>query len=410
MLKNIIIVNDRAYIDGGAGYVAITSAIALAKRRYNVILFSAIGPIDSSLKESGVKVICLNQCGILEDRNRLRAIVQGIWNNKAYKELNKTLDKLNKDETIVHVHAYSKALSASIFAAVAKSGFKLVVTLHEFFTICPNGGLFNYRLNKICHVHPSSFRCYLCNCDSRNYFQKIWRSLRQVVLNKAIAMNYKIHMFTISDLTEKIFKEKESWISRSKIQLCFTRINNPVNLTNNKIVDISNNDIYVMIARISIEKGVDLFCEAITDLGLKGRVLGAGYLLEEYKKKYPKIEFVGWVSGKEKEKCLSDCKALILPSVWYETFGLVVAEMKSMGIPSIVPDKSAAAEQIIDNETGFIFNIGNVESLKKTIIKCENTNLSIMQENILKSFDSTSFSCELHTMKLIDEYNKILSN
>lgn len=69
MLKNIIIVNDWASIEGGAANVAINSAIGLAKQ-YCVYLFSAVQPIDERLGEVGVKVICIGKKDILHDENR----------------------------------------------------------------------------------------------------------------------------------------------------------------------------------------------------------------------------------------------------------------------------------------------------------------------------------------------------
>lgn len=80
-------------------------------------------------------------------------------------------------------------------------------------------------------------------------------------------------------------------------------------------------------------------------------------------KKNPRIKFTGWVTGKEKEYYIKTAKAFVFPSKCYETFGLSVAEMQSGGVPCIVPDMNAAAEQIIDGETGFIFQTGNLESL-----------------------------------------------
>ena len=83
LIKNIIIINDSAFIKGGAEKVALNSAIELSKRGINVILFSAIGPVDTNLTDAGIEVICLQQYDILNDPSRLRAIKQGLWNNKA---------------------------------------------------------------------------------------------------------------------------------------------------------------------------------------------------------------------------------------------------------------------------------------------------------------------------------------
>ena len=108
---NVIIVNDFAYINGGAGMVAINTAKLLAEHGHKVILFTAVGPIDSDLiHRNNLKVICLNQCDILNDPNRLRAVMQGIWNKKAEKFMKKILNGMSPADTIIHIHALSKAI------------------------------------------------------------------------------------------------------------------------------------------------------------------------------------------------------------------------------------------------------------------------------------------------------------
>lgn len=52
--------------------------------------------------------------------------------------------------------------------------------------------------------------------------------------------------------------------------------------------------------------------------------------------KYPNIQFVGWVAGKDKQAYFKKAKALVFTSLCYETFGLSVAEARSYGIPCIV--------------------------------------------------------------------------
>lgn len=99
--------------------------------------------------------------------------------------------------------------------------------------------------------------------------------------------------------------------------------------------------------------------------------------MKELKEKYPKIVFCGWVDGEEKEKFILKGKGLIFPSLWYEGSPLTILEMKSCGIPCIVPDKCAASEDIKDGFTGFVFQTGSLYSLKKAIMKYEKVDLSI---------------------------------
>lgn len=402
-LQNIILINDAAYITGGAGKVVISSARQLARLGFHVILFTAIGPIDETLVKDGIEVICLQQYDILTDPNRFRAICQGIWNRKAQKEFRKLLSKYNFQNTIVHYHAWTKSLSPSIFQITSSMKYPIVVTLHDFFTCCPNGGLYNYQKEQICKLKPLSLSCLMCNCDVRNYLQKIWRCIRQTIQNKELRNHQKIAFIAISSLCKKV---NEPYLQQFHPQ--WYHLNNPIELNEQSMVDITKNDAYLFIGRLSAEKGAELFCRAITDLGLKGFVLGEGYQREYLQSKFPNITFTGWVEGSEKEKYIRQSKALVMTSKWYETFGLVVAEMKSYGIPCIVPDRCAAAEQIENGRTGYIFKTGNLDSLKEAILKYEHSNKSNMQEHILKDFNPNKYSLETHCKKLIEVYSDFM--
>ena len=92
-----------------------------------------------------------------------------------------------------------------------------------------------------------------------------------------------------------------------------------------------------------------------------------------------------------------------------ETFGLSVAEAKSYGIPCIVPDRCAAAEQVEDGKTGFIFNTGNLDSLKEAILKYEQADIAKMQQTLIDTFDAKSLSMETHVKNLLEIYNQILA-
>ncbi|CCX67651.1 glycosyltransferase group 1 family protein [Prevotella sp. CAG:1058] len=404
MLKNILIINDFAYINGGAGKVAINSAIGLSRIGYNVTLFTAVGPIDESLKLTNVRVICLWQKDILSDSNRLRAVRQGIWNEYARKEFEKLLIGLNPQETIVHFHAWIKALSPALFKPIENLKFKLVITLHDYFLFCPNGGLFNYQNLKICNIKASSVGCLLCNCDVRSYPQKIWRYLRQMVQWKFVKSIKNINIIYISKLNREV-----SYPYLKDISNKWYFVQNPIDINHRAVVDVRNNEKYLFIARLSSEKGIGLFCKAMRDLHLKGCVLGDGYLKDRLQKEYPEIEFKGWVSGKEKDELIMQGKALVFPSLWYEGAPLTIVEMKSYGIPCIVPDKCSASEEIIDGKTGFIFKSGVLTSLEDAIMKYEKVDRNIMQKNIIEDFNPGKYMLVNHCRRLLDVYSDILS-
>ena len=404
MLKNIIIIQDFAYINGGNAKVALTSAIGLKKKGYNVVVFSGMGPVSPLLLEEGVEVVCLNQQDLLHS-GKIRGAIQGLWNAYAEKRLAELLESFDNNETIVHLHGWNKVLSPSIWRPLRKGKFKICVTLHDFFLFCPNLGLFNYKTQKICKQSPSSLQCFLCNCDSRNYLQKWWRNIRQIVQIYEMKKYGKFNIISIGDLNENLGRKYVG----GKVSHWFY-VQNPIDLNQGAIVDINRNDLYLFVGRLSPEKGIDLFCKCITELNLKGCVLGGGYLLEEYRKKYPNIEFAGWVKGEEKESYIRKAKALVFPSIWYEGAPLTPVEMLSYGIPCIVPNECAASEKIVDGKNGYVFHMGDLKSLKACVTKLEQANLNVMQKSLIDIFDESQYTMSTHLMKLEDCYKALLNS
>lgn len=363
-IKNIVIANDFDYVQGGASKVAIDTANILANLNedINVYFFSAVHAEESSLDEK-VKKICTNQLEAMKYKNKIKGFLNGIYNCKAKKEMRKLLDTLNKDETIIHVHGWTKALSSSVFDIGFKKEYKVVLTLHDYFTACPNGGYFNYKKNEICHLKPLSRKCCMCNCDSRNYLFKIYRIIRQFTQNKIVKLNDKLtDVISISDFSEKILKKTLN--PKVKIH----RVYNPIYLDPNpKKVNYMDNKYYLYVGRISKEKGVDVFCRAITELKYKGVVVGDGSEIERLKKEYPNIKFTGWKNSKEVKDIMSKAKALVFPSLWYETMGMTVLEAQNIGIPVIVNVNTAASEFVENGKNGFVYHDYNemIEILKK---------------------------------------------
>ena len=409
MVKNIILFNDFAHVNGGAAQVCIQSALGLKERGYHVVLFSATNEIDQRLKDHGIQVVQTHQYDILSNPSKVCASIQGIWNRKAQKVLEaEILDKYEPSDTVIHIHGYIKALSPSIFSTLSKYKFPVAITLHDYFLACPNGGFYNYQSQHICDYSPLSRTCVCSNCDVRNYPQKLWRVFRQYIQRSAINKLPKLWLFSISDLTERQIKACPPMRDTSKIT--YMRVENPIELPESLSAEPSLDGHYLFMARLSHEKGIDLFCKAITDLGLKGLVLGDGYLREYYERAYPQIEFKGWVKGEEKKTLMRRCKCLLFCSLWYEGLGLSVLESQSYGLPCIVPDRCSASELVVDGENGFIFESGNLDSLKEAIVRLEKADYSRLYHRTLEMWDSNKHSIDAHVDRLEEVYNLMLNN
>lgn len=75
-IKNVIVVNDFNYIQGGASKVAIDTAKLLKNDGLNVIFFSAVIKPEENIE--GITYISTHQKEALKEKNRLKGMINGI--------------------------------------------------------------------------------------------------------------------------------------------------------------------------------------------------------------------------------------------------------------------------------------------------------------------------------------------
>jgi glycosyltransferase involved in cell wall biosynthesis len=347
MNSHIVIVNDYGFINGGAGKIAIFTATGLASQGEDVTFFCSVGPVCDELKNSKCKIICLFQQDINNKSSKLKVLTEGIDNKVAKKSFKALIDLFGNDPVIVHIHSWNKAISSSPFRYLKKkANVKAVVTLHDYFSVCPNGGLYDYKHKHICHIMNDT-KCFFCNCDKRNYCQKIFRFFRY----KRQQQDMKsIHNFIyLSELNKKVFLEKY----KRKANMFY--VQNFIEPAKEKVPHPESNEYFLYIGRISEEKGVDDLCKALTETNNKGFIIGDGPLYKELKEKYPNLVFTGWLSHAQMVPYIMKSKAFVFPSKWYEGSPLVVPEMLSYGLPCIVSDCSSAKEEI-NKTTSLVFS------------------------------------------------------
>jgi glycosyltransferase involved in cell wall biosynthesis len=357
-MLNVVVVSDFAHVEGGNSAVALSSAIGLAKAGHQVTLMSAVAPIDQAVEKSSIQVICTGQRAIAGNPERLRALFQGLWNQTAFRSMEKILGELDPRQTVVHLHGWTKALSSSVIRAALSRKFPVICTLHDYFSACPNGSFFNYASNTICTLRPLSGSCIASQCDRRHYGHKLWRVARQVVQNRFGGLPKEIRDFiVVSEFSEQILKPFLPRDSR------IYHVQNPVHASYEDPVDVGKNSAFVMVGRIAQEKGPQVFAEAARQSGCEAVFIGEGDNRADVVRVCPSARMLGWLTRPEVTKQLRKARALVFPSLLYETEGLAVVEAAALGIPAIVSDASAARASVIDGLTGSWFTAGDSQDL-----------------------------------------------
>jgi glycosyltransferase involved in cell wall biosynthesis len=268
------------------------------------------------------------------------------------------LAELDPARTIVHVHGWTKALSSSVVASVVRARFPVVVTLHEYFTACPTGCLYLHRDRKVCTLAPMSPACLAKDCDSRNYAVKMYRVVRQLIQRTAGRIPDGIlHYISVSEFSRNIIQPM------LPAGALVHAVDNPVEAVRAPRRHAEANAPFVFVGRLSAEKGGAILAEAARVAGVEVVFVGDGPERGEIARINPAARCTGWLDRAGVSAELQRARAVVVPSLWYETFGLVVLEAAALGIPAIVPSGTAVYDRIVPGENGLAFERGSVADL-----------------------------------------------
>jgi len=144
-------------------------------------------------------------------------------------------------------------------------------------------------------------------------------------------------------------------------------------------------DYIVCVSRVSHEKNVKEFCEIP---GYRKIVVGNGPQLDELKKLYPEVEFVGEKTGEELREYYAKARCFVFPS-YEDTFGVVLLESIACGTPIASVPAHGALEVVQTGVNGYVdANLSTAVSnaVKLDRQKVHETSLSWTWEKASKDF------------------------
>ncbi|NMB91501.1 glycosyltransferase family 4 protein [candidate division WWE3 bacterium] len=131
--------------------------------------------------------------------------------------------------------------------------------------------------------------------------------------------------------------------------------------------DIKSGNYFLVLTRLSPWKKVDIAVKACESFNLKLKIIGDGPDKRRLQKlcSSNNIEFLGYLSDKEKVNVLRRCKAVIITQK--EDFGIVPLEAMLCGKPVIAYKSGGVLETVVEGVTGIFFEEQTPESLAKVL-------------------------------------------
>ena len=359
----LLIISDFSDASGGAEKVATSCIHAAAAANFKVhALYGDSGPAAGALPPE-VAVTALGHSA-LRDRVRPPDLFQKTVNRPATQALSALLRRLGP-RAVVHVHTWSQILSPAIFHTLKAAGARVIVTAHDFFLSCPNGGYVNYRSGRICDLKPLSRGCLATNCDKRNYLQKLWRSQRTAVQYRAG------DAFWNNVLVILAHRDMEGPLRRNSRLKRFIELRSPTPPFFTEPIEVAGNREIAFLGRMTWEKGVLTLAQALEASERSGVFIGNGPLIDRVRASAPRSEVLGWLDDADAAQRLKRARAFVLPSLMPEPYGLTAVEAMLSGLPVIVSDACLIAREVEAAGAGVAFKSGDAADLARAMARLD---------------------------------------
>lgn len=138
---------------------------------------------------------------------------------------------------------------------------------------------------------------------------------------------------------------------------------------------------YLFLARLVEVKGVEPLLNAwqvlrrqLGDRTPPLHIAGEGPLeplVRQHAATNPSVRYLGMISGDAKHEALRTCRALMVPSTWWEPLGLVVYEAYDYAKPVLAARSGGLIETVRHLQTGLLHESGNIEQMAHDVIAME---------------------------------------
>lgn len=340
-----------------------------------------------------------------------------LWNKQSNKIIEHEIREYQPD--IVHVHNTFPLLSPSIYWKIKKMGIPIIQTVHNFRIGCSNGLLL--RNNKPCElcINGSKINAVKNKCYKDSYLMTTNVVMMQKLHSIIGTFKRKIDRYIVlTKFTEEFLLKMN--IDKNKISIkpnfvSETQFHNVAAPFSNDFNKYKSNS-FVFVGRISSEKGIEFLLKNFSEINQKNInliIIGDGPLksnLENRFKADTRIQWLGKLEKKEILDIVSNCVALILPSNFYETFGMTIIEAFSVGTPVIATNHGSLPYVVENHNDGLLFEFSNGKDLKeKIILLSENKQLrKNLSKNAINNFKK-KYSEEVNYMELLKIYEQTIN-
>jgi glycosyltransferase involved in cell wall biosynthesis len=362
-LSTLIAINNYYYDRGGSEAIFFAHNRMFEELGWNVVPFSMQHSGNHATPWSKYFIDDLEMHGDYSLTQKLVRLPKVIYSFEARRRLGELLGRVRPD--IAHAHNIYHHISPSILGLLKGRGIPTVLTLHDLKIACPA-----YNM-----LAPDGI-CERCKGG------KVYNVVRNRCIGGSAAMSLVVMMeAVVHKLLGSYRRHVDCFVVPSRFYIDkFSEWGMPASLFRHvpNFVDVPRyepryepGDAFLYFGRVIRQKGVATLIRAVAGARKKLLIAGTGPELEEMRALAAglnaDVTFLGHLGGQQLRDVIGSCRAVVLPSEWYENAPVSLLEAYALGKPVIGARIGGIPELIRENETGVCFESGNVSSLQRAL-------------------------------------------
>lgn len=381
----VLMINKFLYPNGGSETYIFKIGEWLEKNGHEVQYFG----MDHAGRCVGNRVNAYTSDMDFHSKSKLSLVsnaIKTIYNKEARVQIRKVLDDFKPD--VCHINNFNYQLTPSIILEIKKwnKNCKLVFTAHDYQLVCPNHMCNNPNTHQNCEkcLGGKFMNCTKGKCVHGSTAKSLIGTMEASFWKMNGVYKYFDKMICISQFEKKLIDSNPMFRDKTVKLLNFSE--------KYSYKDIKKKDYILYFGRFSTEKGIGTLIHVASEFPNVNFIFAGTGPLESKIAGVENIKNVGFQKGEALEKLIREAKFSIVPSEWYEPFGLTIVEALAKGTPVLGANIGGIPELIQVGKTGDLFESGNKEELKKKIIE------------MLEKSDEYSKNCKNISFDTIDEY------
>jgi glycosyltransferase involved in cell wall biosynthesis len=285
---------------------------------------------------------------------------RALWNAQTYRSIHRLIEAESIE--LVHAHNTFPVISPSLFYATHAANVPVVQTLHNYRLLCPAATFF--RDGSVCEnclgsrvpYHSIVHRCYRgsigASATATAMLAAHWA---------AGTWSSKIDAYiALTTFSKNKFVEGGLPAGRIHVKPGFLPVDPGIGR--------GDGGYALFIGRLIEEKGIDLLCRTWSTLGstIPLKIAGDGPLRPTIQG-LSRVEYLGQCERPRLIELLKQAAFLVVPSLWYEGFPMVIVEALACGTPVIASALGSMNELVENGVTGFRFAPGDADALLRCV-------------------------------------------